>query len=164
MVNVLREVKRPKPSGPAAPPGFCLGTSRGTIFTIIPPWLFQTMSQSVVCSVYCLGCRLLCRWRPWICQGGAGRSWPPCLPPTAACRPWLCRPPSSDRVNSKVNPVRFSSCLMGDSTWKVREKYARFFFGFLTWKVKSISHFSNKKYFLDLFWWFLTTFKFFLKI
>ena len=46
--------------------------------------------------------------------------------------------------------------LLGDSMWKVREKNDRFFFGFLTWKVKSISYFRNKNYFFDLFWWFMT--------
>ena len=38
------------------------------------------------------------------------------------------------------------------------------FFGFLTWKVKSISYFSNKNTFLDIFWWILTIFWFFKEI
>ena len=55
MVNVVpREGPRPKPSGPAAPRAFGLGTSLGTTFTMIPPRLFQIMSQCMkeMCAVY----------------------------------------------------------------------------------------------------------------
>ena len=54
--------------------------------------------------------------------------------------------------------------VMGDSMWKVWEKHDQFFFGFFTWKVKSISYFSNKNTFLDIFGWIFTIFFFFKEI
>ena len=46
---------------------------------------------------------------------------------------------------------------------KSEKNMTDFFFVFLTWKVKSISYFSNKNTCLDIFWWILTLFWFFLK-
>ena len=47
---------------------------------------------------------------------------------------------------------------------KSPRKTQPFFFGFLTWKVKGISYFSNKNTFLDIFCWILTIFWFFKEI
>ena len=49
MVNgVPREVPRSKTLGACGPSGFCLGTSPGTPFTMIPPRLFHTLSHSFI--------------------------------------------------------------------------------------------------------------------
>ena len=42
-----------KTLGACGPSGFGLGTSLGTTFTMVPPQLFQIMSQYAVCSVQC---------------------------------------------------------------------------------------------------------------
>ena len=66
------------------------------------------------------------------------------------------------RTNHKGNYFQsigpLGRCFLGDSMWKVPEKHDRLLFWFLTLKVKSIRHFSDKNYFfyfIFYFWPFL---------